>query len=183
MLFWLKAGDGKPGVPFQQIYEENYKQMYHVAFGILKSPAEAENAVQEAFFSIARNYRTYSGICGRKLTALCITIVRNKCIDEIRRQEHFDGKDPEELVLCSMDADIQPEAHMQRREQKELLQRGMSRLPEALYTVLVLKYYQEFSIREIAKQLELSEKTVEMRLYRAKKKMRELLEQEGFERY
>ena len=137
MLFWLKAGDGKPGVPFQQIYEENYKQMYHVAFGILKSPAEAENAVQEAFFSIARNYRTYSGICGRKLTALCITIVRNKCIDEIRRQEHFDGKDPEELVLCSMDADIQPEAHMQRREQKELLQRVMSRLPEALYTIVV----------------------------------------------
>ena len=182
MLFWLKAGDGKPGVPFQQIYEENYKQMYHVAFGILKSPAEAENAVQEAFFSIARNYRTYSGICGRKLTALCITIVRNKCIDEIRRQEHFDRKDPEELVLCSMDADIQPEAHMQRREQKELLQRVMSRLPEALYTVLVLKYYQEFSIREIAKQLELSEKTVEMRLYRAKKKMKELLEQEGYER-
>ena len=113
---------------------------------------------------------------------MCITIVRNKCIDEIRRQEHFDGKDPEELVLCSMDADIQPEAHMQRREQKELLQRVMSRLPETLYTVLVLKYYQEFSIREIAKQLELSEKTVEMRLYRAKKKMRELLEQEGYER-
>ena len=52
MLFWLKAGDGKPGVPFQQIYEENYKQMYHVAFGILKSPAEAENAVQEAFLAL-----------------------------------------------------------------------------------------------------------------------------------
>ena len=93
MLFWQKAGNGKVCVPFQQIYEENYMQMYHVAFGILKSSTEAENAVQEAFFSIARNYRNYSGIRGRKLTALCITIVRNKCLDEIRRQEHFDGKD------------------------------------------------------------------------------------------
>ena len=44
--------------PFQKIYEENYMKMYHIAFGILKHRMEAENAVQEAFDSIAKNYKT-----------------------------------------------------------------------------------------------------------------------------
>ena len=33
-------------------------KMYHIAFGILKHRMEAENAVQEAFVSIAKNYKT-----------------------------------------------------------------------------------------------------------------------------
>ncbi len=42
---------------FREIYEENYLKMYHVALGMIKNQADAENVVQEAFLSLAENLK------------------------------------------------------------------------------------------------------------------------------
>lgn len=62
--------------PFQKIYEENYMKMYHIAFGILKHRMEAENAVQEAFVSIAKNYTRYKEVSESGMSAICIISVK-----------------------------------------------------------------------------------------------------------
>ncbi len=168
---------------FEKVYEENYMKMYHIAFGILKHRMEAENAVQEAFVSIAQNYKRYGGINAGGMTALCITIVKHKCMDILRRQGHLSAENVEELVLYNENVEYEPELQLQHREQQKIIKTILEKLPETLYAVLVLKYYYDCSNHEIAKQLGLKVKTVEMRLYRAKKKMRELLEHEGYEGY
>lgn len=166
--------------PFQKIYEENYMKMYHIAFGILKHRMEAENAVQEAFVSIAKNYTRYKEVSQSGMSAICITSVK-KCIDILRNQGHLSEENPEELILYNNNIDYEPELHMERREQQEYIRYILRKLPKTQYSVLVLKYYYDLSNHEIANQLGLELKTVEMRLYRAKKKMRELLEREGYE--
>ena len=45
---------------FEKIYRENYLTMYHIALGILKSQADAENAVHEAFLKLAEKFEKYS---------------------------------------------------------------------------------------------------------------------------
>ena len=66
----------------------------------------------------------------------------------------------------------------QNKEEYERLHRIMAQLPEVLKVTLDLKYFYDYSNKEISKILNIPVKTVEMRLYRAKIKMRELLENE-----
>ena len=163
---------------FQKIYEENYLRMYHVAFGILKNQADAENAVSEAFLSIAENHKKYFKISGSKIPGLCVTIVKHKSIDILRRQKHWSEEEVENLVLYQTDPDYEPEGRLERIEQGKLVQRLLSQMPETLRAVLELKYFYDYSDREIAKCLGISVKAVQMRVYRAKQKMKGLLENE-----
>ena len=66
---------------------------------------------------------------------------------------------------------------IQEEGEKELLE-AMKILPEKLRLVLELRYFHEYSNGEIAKILDISKKNVEIRLYRAKKKMKEVLQYE-----
>ena len=47
--------DEKHRNTYRKIYEDNYLRMYHIALAVLKEPADAEDAVHEAFFSFAKN--------------------------------------------------------------------------------------------------------------------------------
>ena len=55
---------------------------------------------------------------------------------------------------------------------------ALEQLPEVMKLTLELKYYQEYSNQEIAKILNVPVKTVEMRLYRGKKRLEVLLREE-----
>ena len=59
---------------FREIYEENYLKMYHVALGMIKNQADAENAVQEAFLSLAEKFEKYLHLSGSEMTGLCVPI-------------------------------------------------------------------------------------------------------------
>lgn len=163
---------------FEQTYKDNYLYMYHVAFKILKHQMDAENAVHEAFLSIAENYKKYSKLSCREMTGLCVTIVKHKSIDILRKAKHLSDEEVENLVLYNEINEYEPEAAVVQKEQKDKIVWMMRQLPETLRIVLDLKYFYNYSNREIAKMLKISNKTVEMRLYRAKIKMRELLEHE-----
>ncbi len=108
-------------VSFQAIYEENYLKMYHVALGILKCQMDAENAVHEAFLCIAENYKKYSQISGSKMAGLCVTIVKHKSIDALRKRNHLSDEQVEDLVLYNEDTLLEPEGHLELQEQTELV--------------------------------------------------------------
>ena len=75
-------------------------------------------------------------------------------------------------------AEFDPEKNLHQKEESAKIRRIMEQLPEVLRMTVDLKYFYDYSNQEIAKILNVSVKTVEMRLYRAKMKMRELLEHE-----
>ena len=178
MLIYLCALDSEEDKSrFQIIYEENYLRMYHVAFGILKRQAEAENAVHEAFLGIAENFKKYSRISCSEMTGLCVTIVKHKAIDIWRREQHLSEQELETFIFAEDSAEFSPEGVAEQKEQSALMQRALSELPEVLKETLVLKYYYEYGNREIAKILDIPVKTVEMRLYRGKAKLREILDE------
>lgn len=166
---------------FARIYEENYLLMYHVALGILTRQAEAENAVHEAFLSLAENFKKYSGISCSEMKGLCVIIVKNKAIDQLRRERRMTEQELEELVIADDSLTGQPEWMAERGEEVQKLKKVLAELPEILKETLVLKYCYDYSNRQIAKLLGVSVKTVEMRLYRGKQKMRELLKEAEWE--
>lgn len=152
--------------------------MYHIALSFLKQPTEAENAVHEAFLSLAENFQKYFQKCGREMTGLCVSIVKNKAIDSIRRAKHYSEADLNEIVLYEEEAENLEEA-MEKSEESDRILNALRKVPEVYREALVLKYYYEFDNKEIAKIQGVSKKTVEMRLYRGKIKLREFMDEEG----
>lgn len=158
---------------FRKIYEENYLKMYHVGLRMIKNQADAENAVQEAFLSLAERFEKYSHLSSRKMTGLCVTILKNKIIDMIRRANHYSEDELESLVLCDECREHNAQFMAEKNEQKAFVQKVLEEIPEVFRETLILKYYYELSNWEIARIQKVSTKTVEMRIYRGKRKFKE----------
>lgn len=163
---------------FRKIYEENYLKMYHIAFGLLKQKEDAENAVQEAFVALAENFERYSCFSDKEMIKLSVTIAKNKAIDLLRRKKHYSEIELEEMTLYDERTDVNPEDVLNRNEDAEKLFRAFKEVSETLRETLLLKYYYDFSNREIAKIQGVSVRVVEMRLYRGKQKLKVILNDE-----
>lgn len=163
---------------FQTLYEQNTGIMYYAALKILCNPTETENAVHEAFLSIAEHFEEYRIKPRRELDSICVAIAKNKALDAFRRQKHLSEAELEEVLTVHQDRKHDPEKVMEKNDESRRIRRIMDRLPEILRIVLDLKYYCQYSNPEIARLLDVPIKTVEMRLYRAKIKLRELMRDE-----
>ncbi|MDE7063627.1 MAG: sigma-70 family RNA polymerase sigma factor [Lachnospiraceae bacterium] len=163
---------------FQTIYEQNTGMMYHAAIKIIHNSYEAENAVHAAFLSLAEHFDTYKRKPRNQLDAICVSIAKNKALDALRRQRHLTESELEEILLVHQDTRNDPANLMERNDESEQIRSIMDQLPEILRIVLELKYYCQYSNPEIARILDISLKVVEMRLYRAKIKLRELMKNE-----
>lgn len=117
-----------------------------------------------------KNYRT--------MYYVALKILKNKCLDMLRVSKSGLQSDLEKVDYALHGEKDQPlENVIQEEGEKELLE-AMKILPEKLRLVLELRYFHEYSNGEIAKILDISKKNVEIRLYRAKKKMKEVLQYE-----
>ena len=161
LLLISGLGDENTKLEFGQIYEKNYRTMYYVALKILKNKEEAEDAVHGAFVKLAEKYDTYRHLTSQEMTSLCVIIVKNKCLDMLRVSKSGLQSDLEKVDYALHGEKDQPlENVIQEEGEKELC------------------YFHEYSNGEIAKILDISKKNVEIRLYRAKKKMKEVLQYE-----
>ena len=178
MMFLFLLETEQDREKFRKIYEENYLKMYHVVFGLLKQKEDAENAVHEAFVALAENYEKYSHFSDREMIKLCVTIAKNKAIDILRQKKHYSETDLEELILSDERTGVNPDAALKRDDEGRKLFRALKEISDVLRETLLLKYYYDFSNREIAKIQGVSIKVVEMRLYRGKQKLKVILNEE-----
>lgn len=175
MIYFALLATEEDRESFRQIYEENYLKMYHVALGMLGQPSEAENAVHEAFLALAERFEKYSHLSGREMTGFCVSIVKNKAIDMIRKAGHYSEAQLDDLILTDETVFANPEDAFAGGEQAGIVQRALRQISEVYRETLILKYYYGLDNKEIAKIQNVSKKTVEMRLYRGKQKLKEIL--------
>lgn len=154
---------------FETIYRTYRNYMYRAAVSILKNPQDAEDAVQTAFVCIAENIRKIPEADSPKTKGYILTVVRSKAIDLYRKkQAHPQGEynDTVPGVQKSYDGDNQ-------------LAGCMLKLPERQRTVLILKYYHGYELKEIAKMLNISYQNALKIEQRAKEKLHSLCREEG----
>ena len=168
--------EGQERQNFQHVYEQNYRTMYHVALGILKNKEEAEDAVHSAFVKLAEKFGKYRHLSEQEMTSLCVVIVKNKSLDMLRVSKSGMQSELEKVDFALFSNTEQPLDAMIEQENANEIANAMRCLPEKLRLVLELKYFHEYNNSEIADILDLSRKNVEIRLYRAKKKMKEVLQ-------
>lgn len=141
------------------------KQMYATAKSILKEDNDCADAIQEA---IVKAFGKVDGLKQDKYARTwLLRILMNECYNVLRR-----GSRQVSLEDC-------PEAAaMTVPERKDYgpLYEALKKLKEELRIVTTLYYVEEFSVREIAAILEISEGAVQKRLARARAKLRSTLE-------
>lgn len=177
MIYLLLLETEKDREYFRIIYEENYLKMYHIALGYLKQPAEAENAVHEAFLSLAEKFQKYSYLNGREMMGFCVSIVKNKSIDIIRRNKHYSEDELESLDLRQNDETANSESVLLNEETKQMIEKALEKVSEIFRETLVLKYVYELNNKEIARIQGVSVKTVTMRIYRGTQQLKGVIDE------
>ena len=171
---------------FTLIMRRHNRLLFRTARAILKSDAEAEDALQDAYL---RAWRAMDGFRGEaKLSTWLARIVINESLVRLRRDRGAQvipldpgaigatGDSAREEPVDD-DADRQPEGMAMRAELRCLLEASIDLLPEAFRTVFILRAVEEMSVEDVASTLDLPEATVRTRLFRARGLLRERLAQ------
>ena len=150
---------------FESLYLAYRGLMYHVAYHILKNPQDAEDAVHQSFVKLAEHMATIpDGPCPRTRN-LVVTVTERRAIDLYRSRQRHPEAELDEQALVSQPAP--PTGG------------GLASLPPRYREVLLLKYYNGYSAREIAGFLSATPDAVTQTLHRARKKLAEILEERG----
>jgi len=153
---------------FEIIYRMYYKLMFCMANAILKNQYDAEDAVHQAFLAVAEHLEKIGEPNSRQTRNYLLVIVENKAIDILRKNTFFDYVALDETVLCKAEGYCEDDT----------LSRCILRLPNKYRQVIILKYYQGYSTKEIAEILGISETNAIKLDQRAKKKLSQFCKEE-----
>ncbi|MEJ8548476.1 RNA polymerase sigma factor [Brevibacillus borstelensis] len=134
--------------------------------------SEAEDIAQEIFMRAYTCLPDYRGEC--KFSTWLFRIASNRCIDELRKRKRAPVNASLETELACF---LTPEAAYLEKEQHALFFRQLMALDKDYRSVLLLRYSQSLSYLEIAERLSITVEAVQMRLYRARKKLKISLSQ------
>ena len=174
---------------FESLYYRYRNLMYYIAAGILKDENLAEDAVQEAFFRVARNFHKVGDVESVRTKNFLALITRNVALTMAKAA----GKEPNPADLDKETGT--PEGRRGKTERPVSdaafdavsaaeLRTKILNLPETYRNVLYLAGVYEYSLTEIASLLDLPLETVKKRMQRGRRLLREALDQdmEGNER-
>jgi RNA polymerase sigma factor (sigma-70 family) len=154
---------------FEHIVLHYQNLVFTVCFNIVQNEHDAENMAQEAFLTAYCSLANYHG--GNFKSWLC-KIAANKSIDFKRRSTKLNYEDYTLYEQRAQSEDDIEELLVQN-ERQEKLRELLSAIPEKYSTVIEAFYYQQLPVKEIARRMGLPQKTVETRLYRGKKILKE----------
>ncbi len=151
----------------------NYNTLLRIAVQHTGNRPEAEDIVQETFLKLLESGRKFRDPAHAK--AFLIRAAVNRCLDYLksaRHQRNIALTDAEEYTLASCGG-------IGDDDTKAVLA-AVGRLRPEYRNVIYLYYYEEYSIREIAAILHKSSNTVSSWLTRARKQLKEVLQNEEY---
>lgn len=170
------AGDSNS---YRLLVERYQTLVYTIAHRMVRDRTEAEDLTQEIFLKAYRTLDSFREESSFK-TWIC-KIATNRCIDwrrkHVPRQEQT--AQVEEAERIPGDLDASPERVLLRLERQQEVQGLLEEMPEKYRSILLMYHFQGMSYKDIAKAQEISPRTVETRLYRAKNMLRERLKGGG----
>lgn len=157
------------------LYEEHKYVLLRYAIKITGSQSMAEDAVHNTFISIIEKKEKYLDLSCRDFRRSAVIIVRNKCIDILRRQKPFSKKPLEELEIYLESEEVAVDDQIILLTEYELIRKHMDSIDEISRQVLIMKYIQSMSYKEIGGELGMTPRHVDTRIMRAKEKVRKLM--------
>jgi len=159
-----------------EIYDQYYQKVRKFILHTVRNEWVADDLVQETFIRINQNLDNVRDAA--KLQAWIFRIAHNICLDYFRQQgktAHLGLEEiSEEPALAKLPTS---QKELEQGQMRKCVFGIVNHLPESLRSVIILSDISEFSQREIAEILGITVENVKIRLHRARKKVKALLEE------
>lgn len=154
------------------------QSVFRLALSVLDDPAEAEEATQDALVAAINALGSYRGESA--FTTWLYAITLNTCRSRLRKHKSRDRLMETLRSIFRLGGDVggHPEDTAIRNEADAEIARAVNALDEKHRMTVILRYYNEMSVAEIAQLLEISEGTVHSRLFTARERLRAVLKPE-----
>ena len=183
LYYWKREKSGKEGImredelikramlgenrAFEDLITIYKKYVFAICYKLLKDVHLAENLSQETFLQV---YLSIAKFDNKNFKIWIGRIATNKCIDYIRK-EKAQTKVVEVLkeTVEETKSDENPIHNILHKEKNEIILNGINKLPDKYGKVLIKYYIENKDYNTIADEEGIKPRTVETRLYRAKK--------------
>ena len=156
---------------FTELIEENKLRFYKTAKIILKNDDDVYDAIQEALISIYKNYEKLEN--EKFFSTWATRIIINKCYDLLRKRKNN---------IVPIDEFIENNPSMGQNDKYEIdesgIKQAMNFLNDDVKLIVVLYYYDNYSVKEISEIVNIPEGTVKSRLSTARKLLKQKLGKE-----
>ena len=172
---WLEQCREGDALAIERLVQTYQREVYRLALSILDDPNEADDATQEVFLSALRALESFRGDAAFKTWLFSITI--NVCRN---RLGHANSRARLQQMLQSLFRQEQahPEKEAVQNEADDALWQAIRSLDEKHRIPVILRYYHNLSVADIAEMLGIPGGTVHSRLNHAREKLRMLLKEE-----
>ncbi|MCF6408928.1 sigma-70 family RNA polymerase sigma factor [Pseudalkalibacillus salsuginis] len=154
---------------FMEIIYTHKKLLYHIAFRYFQNEHDALEAIQETTYRAYRSIRKLKDPSSAK--SWLLKILTNYCLNEIRKKKRTITNGwflEKEEITGELDLNVSID-----------LKNRIFDLKRNLQKVILLKYYQGFTTKEIAQILDKPESTIKTWVYKGLKQLRQQMEKEG----
>lgn len=162
---------GEPHL-FEVLIRRTNETLYRAVRAILKSEAEVEDVMQEAYVAAYLHLDQFAGKA--KFSTWAVRIGVNEALTKLRKTNRAADLGAE-LDEDLPSADRTPEQRASARDALAQLEEAVDALPDGYRAVLVLREIDGLSTEETASTLGLSEEAVKVRLHRARARLRQQL--------
>jgi RNA polymerase sigma factor (sigma-70 family) len=165
-------------VTFEDVVREHQDDVYGAALRILGDRDAALDAANQVFMKAYRSIGSYDP--SRPIKHWLLRIAVNEAITIGRARTRERGRiAPEAEAAAIPDRSATPEAETLDRESRDGIRAAVAALPELYREVVVLRYFNELSVDEVAAVLGRSSSTVGVQLLRARQLLRKAMEVQG----
>ncbi len=173
----VQNGDGNA---FNKLYELTNQRAYFVALEFVKNDSDAEDILQDSYIKALQKIteldkpESFQGWLNR--------IVANKCKDFIKKKKPmlFEAEENEVFeVIPDEDTSFAPEENLDQTELQRTVLEILDELSEEKRACIMMTYYEEMSVSEVAQTLEIPVGTVKTRLFSARKDLKEKFSRRG----
>lgn len=172
-----QKGDRKA---MERIVDETSGYVYYYCLTLLCSEDEANDAVQEIYLTLLKKLGTLEN--PKAFLGWLKALTSNHCKNRLARNKNYPSLDDEAFFENTEETDVQlvPQKQIEAQELRNAVVTAVKNLPVFQRECVMMYYYNEMSVSQIAEVLEIKEGTVKSRLYNARKSIKSELEKLGF---
>ncbi|SDX41356.1 RNA polymerase sigma-70 factor, ECF subfamily [Lutibacter oricola] len=155
---------------FSVLYDRHVNSVYNKCYGFASSKEEAQDLTHDVFIKLFVKLRTFKGTS--KFSTWLYSFTYNFCVNYVTRnnykknEKNFEGEIPDDETE---ELDSSESALFGLKTEK--LSKAMELIDPSDKMILLMKYQDDFSVKELSTALEIGESAVKMRLKRAREKV------------
>lgn len=157
-------------------YEQYKNRFFNIAYSKLHNPAEAEDAVQEAFLRVVDNPNKFFEMSNQERVRFVDGIVRHVSVDKFKKKQKNNAVSIDDIGDDIMSGTISPEEKYITDASADELVQFVLTLPESQRQALFMYIHEKLSYSEISKILGISEDLARKRVSNARKAIKDFAE-------